>query len=190
MLSTTKKIAIFITIVIIGSVIGALGSATFPILKGVVPFWPAAAIQALSGVLFGIIGSLAATVFPIISNSMSGNSFELVLLLIPPNLIQSFLPFFVKKIIKISPYELNKKNIIFFVVFCVLIPNILGALWVCNMRFFLENGPLGITKSAVFFSWLKSNVIGGIIFGLLLLKTLVPALKNCGLYDNADEKEN
>jgi len=189
-LSTAKKISIFITIVIIGSVIGALGSATFPILKGIVPFWPAAAIQALSGILFGMTGVLAATIFPIISNSMSSNPPELVILLIPPNLIQAFFPFLVKKITKFLPYKLNKKTVILFVVFCVIVPNVLGALWVCNIKFFLVNGSPGITKLTIFFSWLKSNAIGGIIFGLLLLKTLAPALKNCGLYDNSDEEKN
>ena len=190
MLKGYKKIVVFFIIVILGSVIGVLGSSTFLNLRAIAPFWPASAIQALSGLLFGFTGAFAGAFFPIISNIASGIPTNLVVLLVLPNLIQSFLPLIVMHVIKFTPYKFNYKTIVSFIFLCVVLPNVLSAWWVSNINFFTVTNPVANPRLMVFLLWLKSNIPSGIIFGLLLLKTLAPALKNCEFYSEQVESDD
>ena len=57
----------------IGIVVGTFGSLAIPI-GFVSAFWPGQAIQAVGSIWYGMWGGIAAFVFPLISNAMSGSA--------------------------------------------------------------------------------------------------------------------
>jgi hypothetical protein len=183
-MNTKRKIAVFLIINAIGIVIGILGSSTFSYIKSISPFYPAAAIQSVAGLFFGMTGVIAGVTFSFFSNFISGIPTGLLFLLVVPNFIQSYLPFLVKKKLMLIPYNFDKRTVLYFIVFCVILPNILSAIWVANIDFFVTKTQNDLMdRIMVALLWLKANVPSGILFGLLLLKTLAPSLRNSGLYD-------
>jgi hypothetical protein len=72
----------------IGIVVGTFGSLAIPI-GFVSAFWPGQAIQAVGSIWYGMWGGIAAFVFPLISNAMSGSApLPVSLAYIPANFVQ------------------------------------------------------------------------------------------------------
>lgn len=183
-----RKIAVFLFIFVIGTILGLLGLVDFNSTNKIDYLWPGAVIQSLAGVLFGMTGVIAGTAFPLFSDAISGLALTKVLIWIPANFIQSFIPFLTKKIFKFDPYTLNKKTFLCFFIGCVIISQLLGIL-VSAFGYYAFNE---ITTAKeyinVILNWLKSNIFVAIIFGPLLLKFFAPALKECEMYDEMETK--
>jgi hypothetical protein len=177
----TKDIFIFIAVVLLGATLGTIGVFADPISNNLTYFWPAAALQAVSGLFFGWIGAIAALFFPTISNIMTDGGVAHVIGFIPSNFVQCFLPLAVWRFFKFSRTKLEKRTLIIFSIGCVFIPVFLGSILGCgalcvfykmaNMNDFLR-----LVKI-----WLIGNVPYALIFGLVLIKFLGPALKDCNL---------
>lgn len=173
-------------ILTVGAVLGAIGSVAFPMRSHAAYFWPAAALQATGGILFGWTGVFAATLFPSLSNAFTDESFVYVIGFIPINFIQSAIPLLVKKIMKISPYLRNRRELYIFIIGCTIFPNVIGALLVCGLLYFSHHVCSFNDCCITLRTWFIGNTLCSLIFGPLLLKTLGPALKDCDLVNETD----
>ncbi|MFA6409385.1 MAG: hypothetical protein WCW01_04340 [Gammaproteobacteria bacterium] len=181
-----RQLVIFISVVIIGTILGLLGMGDFSSTNRIAYFWPGAVVQSVAGVFFGMIGVMAGTTFPIFSDAMSGITLIKVLVWIPANFVQSFIPYLVKKIFKFEPCEFNKKTVICFIVGCSVIPHLVGSIVASLGYYSLHEMATLKEQIGVFLNWITSNISISIIFGLLLLKFFAPALRKCKIYDEME----
>ncbi len=159
----------------IGAVVGAFGGFTLPLGFGVNFFWPGIAVQNVGGIWFGLWGVIAAALFPIISNGITGTPIYVSLAYIPANAIQSLLPAWAFRQFKADPRLRSGRDYGIFLA-AITISNILGALW--STLVVLRGFGLLTTESVPLFiwGWFGGNEIAGIIFGIILLKALSPVV--------------
>ena len=87
----------------IGIVVGTFGSLAIPI-GFVSAFWPGQAIQAVGSVWYGMWGGLAAFIFTLISNAMSGSApLPVSLAYIPGNFVQGMAAGWIFRQLKLNP---------------------------------------------------------------------------------------
>lgn len=157
----------------IGIVVGTFGSLSIP-LGYISGFWPGQAIQGVGAIWFGWWGVIAATVFPMISNSLSGAAPLVVsLTYIPAQLAESVPAGWIFRKMKLDPRLRSSRDWIWFTIMGVLVPNALGAAWGSTM---LRMYGL-ITPEAHLFTllgWFGGNVIPGFLVGALMLKFISP----------------
>jgi len=155
----------------IGAVVGAFGSFSLPLGFGVNFFWPAIAVQNVGGIWFGAWGAIAGSLFPIISNGITGTPVYVSLAYIPANFAQAFLPAWAFRYFNGDP-RLNKGRDWAIFLISITVANIFGALWspLVVLRSF---GLLTAESVPIFiFGWFGGNEIAGIIFGIILMKAL------------------
>ena len=155
----------------IGAVVGAFGSFSLPLGFGVNFFWPAIAVQNVGGIWFGAWGAIAGSLFPIISNGITGTPVYVSLAYIPANFAQAFLPAWAFRRFNGDP-RLNKGRDWAIFLISITVANIFGALWspLVVLRSF---GLLTAESVPIFiFGWFGGNEIAGIIFGVILMKAL------------------
>lgn len=155
----------------IGAVVGAFGSFSLPLGFGVNFFWPAIAVQNVGGIWFGAWGAIAGSLFPIISNGITGTPVYVSLAYIPANFMQAFLPALAFRYFKADPRLEEGRDWAIFLI-SITLANIFGALWspLVVLRGF---GLLTAESVPVFiWGWFAGNEIAGIIFGVILLKAL------------------
>jgi|SRR3989338_5874289 len=129
---TIKRNLIIIFVAIIISVIlCTLGfnTANQPI-DSIAVVWPGAILQAAGTILFGGWGVVATVLAGMTANAINTGTAHAILGYSAPNFIQSFIPaFYYRKLIKscgLGPKIFSFKH---YLIFAVLIPNILGALF-------------------------------------------------------------
>jgi hypothetical protein len=155
----------------IGAVVGAFGSFSLPLGFGVNFFWPAIAVQNVGGIWFGAWGAIAGSLFPIISNGITGTPVYVSLAYIPANFMQAFLPALAFRYFKADPTLEEGRDWAIFLI-SITVANIFGALYspLVVLRGF---GLLTAESVPVFiWGWFAGNEIAGIIFGVILLKAL------------------
>jgi len=155
----------------IGAVVGAFGSFSLPLGFGVNFFWPAIAVQNVGGIWFGAWGAIAGSLFPIISNGITGTPVYVSLAYIPANFMQAFLPALAFRYFKADPRLEEGRDWAIFLI-SITLANIFGALWspLVVLRGF---GLLTAESVPVFiWGWFAGNELAGIIFGVILLKAL------------------
>jgi signal transduction histidine kinase/CheY-like chemotaxis protein len=184
---TKRNSMIFLVILFIGTLLGVVGTVSYPIQSNLSCLWPAAVVQALGGVFFGIWGVVAGIVFPIFSNMLTDGHQTQIIGWIPANFVQSFLPYLVKKLFHFSSYKFNKKTVLCFVIGCVLISGILGGAIGCSALYFADVAITGKEIFNSFITWITGYIPIALFFGLIFLKTLGPALKDCNLLMNEDD---
>lgn len=184
MVINRRDISIFVVVFILGTILGIIGTVSFPIESDMSVFWPAATIQAVGGILFGMWGVLAGTLFPSLSNFLTAGAPVHVIGLVPINFLQSYLPLLVKQTTNLKPYQFNRKTIILYIVGCVLLPNIISGILGCGVLYLFGNIATMTNYFETLAVWVIGNVPCAIVFGLLILKILVPVLKSCNLYYN------
>lgn len=177
-----KKFLIFVIVLIVGSVLGVIGTISFPIGSNMSYFWPAATIQSVAGLFFGFWGALAGTLFPSVSNALTDGSLSHIFGLIPANFVQSFCPLLVKRIFKLSPLEFNVRTVVIFVLGCAIIPHLIGGVVGCGILYWQGNIPDLQTFWQTFRVWIFGNIPCAVIFGLLLIKTVLPVINDCNLH--------
>lgn len=155
----------------IGAVVGAFGSFSLPLGFGVNFFWPAIAVQNVGGIWFGAWGAIAGSLFPIISNGITGTPVYVSLAYIPANLMQALLPAFAFRYFKADPRLQEGRDWAIFLI-SITVANIFGALY--SPLVVLKGFGLLTAESVPVFiwGWFGGNEIAGIIFGVILLKAL------------------
>jgi hypothetical protein len=157
----------------IGIVVGTFGSLAVPI-GFVSAFWPGQAIQAVGSVWYGMWGGVAAFVFPVISNAMSGSApLPVSLAYIPGNFVQGIAAGWVFRQYKLDPSLKTWKDWAGFTLIGILAANAFGALWGTSvLRVFGL-----ITPDAQFIAWagwFMGNSVASWVLGVLLLKFISP----------------
>lgn len=157
----------------IGIVVGTFGSLAIPI-GFVSAFWPGQAIQAVGSVWYGMWGGLAAFIFPLISNAMSGSApLPVSLAYIPGNFIQGIAAGWVFRQYKLDPSLKSMKDWLGFTVVGILAANAFGALWgtIVLRMFGLITADAHLVSWA---GWFMGNSVASWVLGALLLKFISP----------------
>ncbi len=169
----TVHIAILALLIGVGAVAGTFGSLSVPLGYGVTGFWPGVAVQAVGSIWFGLWGVAAGFLFPFISNTLAGAPLYVSFAYLPSNLLQGLIPALVFKYMKLDPRLRTAKDYIMYIIFGVIINNILGALWAVTALQAI--GLITVESVPLFFSgWTIGNGIPSLIFGIILLKALSP----------------
>jgi integral membrane sensor domain MASE1 len=157
----------------IGIVVGTFGSLAIPI-GFVSAFWPGQAVQSIGAIWFGWWGGIAAALFPLISNSLSGSApLPVSIMYLPGNLLQGMIAAWAFRYYKTDPSLQSQKDWIIWVVFGALLPNLVGAAW--GSTVLVAFGL--ITQAAqfvTFLGWFVGNTIPTLILGSLILKFVSP----------------
>lgn len=165
-------VLILITLLILGFIVGAFGTISFPLEYGVNYFWTGIVIQQVGSVWFGAWGVIAGMIFPIFSNAVTATPFIVSLAYIPANFIQSFLPAYVFRKYKLDP-DLRSALDYVYLFLAMLVSNLLGALWsvlvVLNGFDLLREG----SSLNYLWGWFGGNLVAGIIFNFVFLKIMV-----------------
>ena len=157
----------------IGIVVGTLGSLAIPI-GFVSAFWPGQAVQAVGGIWFGGWGVLAGMFFPFVSNALSGSApIPVSAVYLPANFLQAFLGAFAFRTLKADPRLLTTRDWVIWIVFGVLVANLLGAFWgTYVLTWFGMITPT--SRITALLGWFFGNSIPSLIFGSILLKYVSP----------------
>jgi len=157
----------------IGIVVGTFGSLAIPI-GFVSAFWPGQAVQSIGAIWFGWWGGIAAALFPLISNSLSGSApLPVSVMYLPGNLLQGMIAAWAFRYFKTDPSLQTQKDWIIWIVFGALLPNFVGAAWGSTVLV-----AFGLVTQAAqfvtFLGWFIGNTIPTIILGSLVLKFVSP----------------
>ena len=159
----------------IGVVVGTFGSLAIP-LGYITAFWPGQAIQSVGSIWYGGWGAIAGTVFPLISNSISGAAPLVVsLAYIPGNFVQSALGGVAFRLFKADPQLTSLKDWLVFTFFAIILANIVGAGWGCGVLYvfhLISPGALLVT----FIGWFLGNTIASWVLGAVMLKFISPVV--------------
>ncbi|RLE78676.1 MAG: hypothetical protein DRJ51_09135 [Thermoprotei archaeon] len=169
----TIHIAVFALLIGVGAVAGTFGSLAIPLGYGVTGFWPGVAVQAVGSIWFGLWGVLAGGLFPFISNTLAGAPLYVSVAYFPSNAIQGLLPRLAFKYLNCDPRLKSAKDYVVFIVFGVILNNILGAAWAVTALQAI--GLITVESVPLFFSgWTIGNGVPALVFGVILLKALSP----------------
>jgi len=157
----------------IGIVVGTFGSLAVPI-GFVSAFWPGQAVQSIGAVWFGWWGGIAAALFPLLSNSLSGSApLPVSIAYLPGNLLQGMVAAWAFRYFKAHPALQTSKDWGVWILWGAIVPNAIGAAWGSTM---LVGFGL-ITQAAqftTFLGWFIGNTIPTIILGSIVLKYVSP----------------
>lgn len=157
----------------IGIVVGTFGSLAVPI--GFVSlFWPGQAVQSVGSVWFGWWGGIAAGLFPLISNSLSGSApLPVSIAYLPANILQGMIAGWAFRRFKAHPALVSGRDWGIWVLWGALVPNLVGAAWGSTMLVAFGM----ITQAAqltTFLGWFIGNTIPTLILGSIVLKFVSP----------------
>lgn len=157
----------------IGIVVGTLGSLVVPV-GFVSAFWPGQAVQSIGSIWFGWWGGIAAGLFPLISNSLSGSApLPVSIAYLPANILQGMIAGYVFRRLKAHPALESGRDWVIWIIWGALVPNAVGAAWGSTMLVAFDL----ITQAAqliTFLGWFVGNTIPTIILGSIILKFVSP----------------
>jgi len=157
----------------IGIVVGTFGSLAVP-LGFVSAFWPGQAVQSIGSIWFGWWGGIAAGLFPLISNSLSGSApLPVSIAYLPANILQGMIAGWAFRMLKADPSLKNGRDWGIWILWGSLVPNAIGAAWGSTMlvAFGLITQAAQLTT---FIGWFIGNSIPTIVLGSLVLKYVSP----------------
>lgn len=157
----------------IGIVVGTFGSLAIPI-GFVSAFWPGQAVQSIGAIWFGWWGGIAAALFPLISNSLSGSApLPVSIMYLPGNLLQGMVAAWAFRYFKTDPSLKTQKDWWIWIIFGALLPNAIGAAWGSTtlVAFGLVTQAAQLTT---FLGWFIGNTIPTLILGSIILKFVSP----------------
>jgi integral membrane sensor domain MASE1 len=157
----------------IGIVVGTFGSLAVP-LGFVSAFWPGQAVQSIGAIWFGWWGGIAAALFPLISNSLSGSApLPVSIMYLPGNLLQGMVAAWAFRYFKTDPSLKTQKDWWVWIIFGAIVPNLIGAAWGSTTLV-----AFGLVQQAAqfttFLGWFIGNTIPTVILGSLVLKFVSP----------------
>lgn len=157
----------------IGIVVGTFGSLAVP-LGFVSAFWPGQAVQSIGSIWFGWWGGIAAGLFPLISNSLSGSApLPVSIAYLPANILQGMIAGWAFHMLKADPSLKSGRDWGIWILWGSLVPNAIGAAWGSTMlvAFGLITQAAQLTT---FIGWFIGNSIPTIVLGSLVLKYVSP----------------
>ncbi|MFN2197970.1 MAG: hypothetical protein ACK2UW_17755 [Anaerolineales bacterium] len=157
----------------IGIVVGTFGSLAIPI-GFVSAFWPGQAIQAVGSIWYGMWGGIAAFLFPLISNAMSGSApLPVSMAYIPANFVQGMAAGWIFRQLRLHPALKYGRDWLWFTLVGILAANAFGAFWgTWVLRLFGL-----ITPDAhliAWAGWFIGNSVASWVLGVLMLKFISP----------------
>jgi integral membrane sensor domain MASE1 len=157
----------------IGIVVGTLGSLAVP-LGFVSAFWPGQAVQSIGSIWFGAWGAIAAGLFPLISNALSGSApLPVSLAYLPGNILQGLIAGWAFRQFVADPRLNSTRDWTIWLFWGAIVPNIVGAGWGSTVLVMF-----GMITSAAqfttFLGWFIGNTVPTIILGSLILKYVSP----------------
>ncbi len=157
----------------IGIVVGTFGSLAIPI-GFVSAFWPGQAVQSIGSIWFGWWGGIAAGLFPLISNSLSGSApLPVSIAYLPANILQGMIAGYAFRRLKAHPALVHGRDWSIWILWGALVPNAIGAAWGSTMLV-----AFGLVTQAAqlitFLGWFVGNSIPTIILGSIILKFVSP----------------
>ncbi len=157
----------------IGIVVGTFGSLAIPI-GFVSAFWPGQAIQAVGSVWYGMWGGIAAFVFPLLSNAMSGSApLPISMMYIPANFVQGMASGWVFRQYKLDPRLNSWQDWAGFTLVGILAANAFGAFW--GTWVLRLNGLITPEAHLVAWAgWFMGNSVASWVLGALMLKFISP----------------
>lgn len=163
-----RRLATLALLILVGALIGAFGTISFPLGFGVNTFWTGIAVQQVGAIWFGMWGVLAGVIFPFFSNATLNTAWTISAAYIPANFIQSFLPAWALRHFRADPRLRRWRDTV--VLFAAMVvSNALGALWsiVVVLRGF-DLLPEGAILQYLW-SWFSGNLLAGMVFNFLSL---------------------
>jgi hypothetical protein len=156
-------------LIFIGAVVGAFGSIGFPLSFGVNLFWTGIVVQQVGSIWFGAWGVIAGSIFPFFSNAVDGTPWVVSLAYLPANFMQSFLPAWAFRRLKVDPRLMRGRDYAI-LLSTMLISSLVGALW--SVLVVLRGFELLHTDSVAQFiwGWFGGNFMAGLVFNFLTLK--------------------
>ena len=166
-----RHILMLTGLILIGAIVGAFGSISFPLGFGVNFFWTGIAVQQVGSIWFGAWGVLAGVIFPFFSNALAGTPFYVSAAYIPANLVQSLLPAWAFRRFKADP-ALSSGRDAAILLSAMILSNAFGALW--SPLVVLRGYGLLETQSVPLYvwGWFAGNMMAGLVFNFILLKAL------------------
>jgi len=171
---------IFFVLIFLGTLLGSLSSLSFRITTAINPngpaygvnyFWLGIVVQQVGSIWYGAWGVLAGVIFPFISNSATQASLLITAAYFPANFVQSFLPAFIFRRLKLNP-KLEDGRDFLYLFLTMLVSSLFGALWSVFILVIVL-GRLEWSDALLnFFGWFGGNLVAGIIFNYFLLKAL------------------
>lgn len=157
----------------VGVVVGTFGSLAVS-MGPVSAFWPGQAIQSVGCIWYGGWGAIAAVVFPMISNSLSGAvALPISLAYIPGNLVQGALGAWAFRTFGCDPRLKSGKDWAVFLVFGIALANAVGAAE-GNLVLYLFGMVTAEAIPLSFVGWWIGNSVASAILGVIMLKFLSP----------------
>jgi serine phosphatase RsbU (regulator of sigma subunit)/integral membrane sensor domain MASE1 len=168
----------FLMLILVGTVVGTLGTIGLPVGHNVSAFWPAITLQVAGGMWFGAWGVLGGVVFSLFANLLTGGSVANVWGFIPANVIQCGLTVWVFRRWRLAPWLPTWREVVAFIVAGVFLSNLLGATtgiislaWAGEVENFNEARKL-------FLSWVVGNGLPCLVLGPPLLRFFSPLIVN------------
>ncbi len=169
----------------IGIVVGTFGSLAIPI-GFVSAFWPGQAVQSIGSIWFGWWGGIAAGLFPLISNSLSGSApLPVSVAYLPANVLQGMIAGWAFRRLNANPALRARRDWTIWILWGALVPNAIGALWGSTMLVAFGL----ITQAAqpiTFAGWFVGNTIPTIILGSIILKYVSPLVMRSRAFVKGD----
>ena len=176
-----RGIAVTLVLVGAGILLGTLGTFSLPIGRGVSQFWPGIVVQVDGGIWFGAWGALAATIFPVFTNILTGGSIANVVGFLPANFAQGMLPCWAYRRFGMEPDAPGWRGFRFYVIWGALLPSLAGAgLGIAALAAFGEvaGGADFLYLAGI---WAIANALGSLVLGWPMLRVLTPILREAGL---------
>jgi tellurite methyltransferase len=173
-----KSIVLALGIVALSVLLCTLGYSSLNSVSGsIANVWPGAIFQVVSAAALGGWGVVATIISAIITNAINVKTMYAILAFIPANFVQSFIPaYYYRRILKKGGWSSRTFRFLPFLIYGVLIPNILGS--------FLGGAAVHMFAGAPYVhvcaKWFIANVPIAIILGWPLFRYVIPALVDEG----------
>ena len=156
-----------------------MGTISFSASDGsaICSFWPAAALQVVFSIWFGVLGALSGIIGPMLGNSLVGGS---PLLFVSANALQSILPGLAFRWLKLDPRLRSRRDWAGLILICCVLSNALGAalgvgedqLRAVMSGEIRQAGPWWVSYGR----WLIGNLAPCLVLTPALLKTASPII--------------
>jgi len=172
--------SIFLSLTLVGLVLGALGVISIPLGHGISGFWVAGVVQVAGGIWFGGWGVVAAAVFPSVSNAITHSPLVSILGFIPANLVQALIPAWAYRHFRQDPGARGRQGLLFYLAWGTLASALAGALLGAAAIVLLNHLPWAAFP-ALAAKWALSNMVVSILVGIPVQRELTPLWNELGL---------
>ncbi len=176
-----RHVVILLVTVGIGSVVGGLGTMSFPVGDTPSGFAPSAAVQVVAGIWFGGWGVLAGVIFPAIVRSLAGP--DNVLGRVLADIVLCGLPAIWFRFSRPDPGLSQRGDRLMYLLVVVIIANLLAAMIGVSYLMIVEIEGRGLGRwLARVLAWFAAGAGPCLVLGLPILRTLSPVITRSSLF--------